>query len=57
MLDRTGSNGESWQRRLEKFKNGRWFGRFFAASGEKLREITSRLIVRRVINMAGCAAP
>jgi hypothetical protein len=26
---RTGSSGEIWQRRLEKLKNGRWFGRFF----------------------------
>jgi hypothetical protein len=57
ILDRIGSSGESWQRRLEKLKNGRWFGRFFAASGQTLREMASRLNVRRVINLAGCAAP
>ena len=56
ILDRIGSSAESWQHRMEKLRNGRWFGRFFAASGEKLREIASRLNVRRVINLAGCAA-
>jgi hypothetical protein len=57
ILDRIGSGAESWHRRLEKLKSGRWFGHFFAASGEKLREIASSLNVRRVINLAGCAAP
>jgi hypothetical protein len=57
ILDRIGSSAESWQRRLEKLKNGRWFGRFFAASGRTLREMASRLNVRRVVNLAGCAAP
>jgi hypothetical protein len=56
ILDRIGGSAESWQRRMEKLKNGRWFGRFFAASGEKLREMASRFNVRRVINLAGCAA-
>jgi hypothetical protein len=57
ILDRIGASAESWQLRLEKLRNGRWFGRFFAVSGEKLREGASRLRVRRVINLAGCAAP
>ena len=57
ILDRIGSSAECWQRRIEKLGTGRWFGRFFAASGEKLREMASRLKVRRVINLAGCAAP
>jgi hypothetical protein len=57
ILDRIGSSGESWQHRLEKLKNGRWFGRFFAASGEKLHKIASYLNLRRVINLVGCAAP
>ena len=57
ILDRIGTSAESWQRRMEKLKNGRWSGRFFAASGEKLREMASRLKLRRVINLAGCAAP
>ena len=57
ILDRIGSGAESWQHRMEKLRNGRWFGHFFAASGEKLREVASHLNVRRVINLAGCAAP
>jgi len=56
ILDRIGSGAASWQRRMEKLKNGRWFGRFFAASSEKLRDMASRLKVRRVINLAGCLA-
>jgi hypothetical protein len=55
ILDRIGSSAECWQRRMEKLGKGRWFGRFFAASGEKLRELAGRLKVRRVINLAGCA--
>ena len=51
------SGAESWQHRMEKLTNGRWFGRFFAAIGEKLREMASHLNVRRLINLAGCAAP
>ena len=57
ILDRIGGSAESWQRRMEKLRKGRWFGRFFAASGEKLRQMASRLSVRRVANLAGCAAP
>jgi hypothetical protein len=57
ILDRIGGGAASWQRRMEKLKNGRWFGRIFAASGDKLREMASRLKVSRVINLAGCAAP
>ena len=57
ILDRIGSNAESWQVRMEKLKNGRAFGRFFAASREKLRELAKRLNVRRVVNLMGCAAP
>ena len=57
ILDRIGTSAECWHRRIEKLGTGRWFGRFFAASGEKLREMASRLKVRRVINLAGCAAP
>jgi hypothetical protein len=57
ILDRIGNSAESWQSRMEKLRKSRWFGRFFAASGEKLREMANRLNVRRVINLAGCAAP
>ena len=57
ILDRIGSSAECWQSRMERLAKDRWFGRFFAASGEKLREMASRLKVRRLINLAGCAAP
>jgi hypothetical protein len=57
ILDRIGSSAEGWQRRMEKLKTGRFFGRFFGASRDKLREIAGRLNVRRVANLVGCAAP
>ena len=57
ILDRLGSSAEAWQFRMERLKNGRSFGRFFAASRDKLREMAQRLNVRRVVNLIGCAAP
>ena len=57
ILDRTGSSAQRWQLGMEKLKNGRSFGRFFAASRDKLREIAQRLNVRRLVNLVGCAAP
>ena len=57
ILDRIGSIAESWQVRMEKLKNGRSFGRFIAASREKLRELARRLKVRHLVNLVGCAAP
>jgi hypothetical protein len=57
ILERIGSNAESWQVRMEKLKNGRSFGRFFAASREKLRDLAARLKVRHLVNLVGCAAP
>ena len=53
ILDRIGSTAESWQHRIEKLTNGRWFGRFFAASGHRLSEMATRFSVRRVLNLAG----
>ena len=51
------SRAENWQVRMEKLRKGRLFGRFFAASREKLREIAKRLKVRHLVNLVGCAAP
>ncbi len=51
-----GSGAESWRVRLEKLSTGRLFGRFFAASRERLREVAGRLDVRRVANLTGCPA-
>ena len=56
MFDRLGSTAESWRGRLEKLRPGRLFGRFFAASRERLREVAGRLAVRAVANLAGCVA-
>jgi hypothetical protein len=56
IFDRLGSSAESWRVRLEKLRMGRLFGRFFAASRERLREAAGRLHVRRVANLAGCPA-
>ena len=52
-LERIGSSAESWQVRMEKLRNGRSFGRFFAASREKLRELARRLKVRHLVNLFG----
>jgi hypothetical protein len=41
----------------EKLKTGRFFGRFFAASRDKSEEMAQRFSMRRVANLAGCAAP
>ena len=54
ILDRIGSSAESWQVRMEKLKNGRSFGRFFAASRHKLRDLATRLKVRHLVNFVGC---
>ena len=57
ILDRIGSSAQRWQLRMEKLRDGRSFGRFFASSRDKLREIAHRLNVRRLVNLVGCAAP
>lgn len=56
ILDRLGSRAESWRARMEKLRNGRLFGRFFAASRKRLQEVADRLNVGRVGNLAGCPA-
>jgi hypothetical protein len=56
IFDRLCSSAENWRDRLEKLCTGRLFGRFFAASRERLRQAAERLGVRHVINLAGCPA-
>ena len=56
ILDRLGSSAEHWQARLEKLRQGRLPGRYFAASRQRLREVAERLGARRVPNLAGCPA-
>jgi hypothetical protein len=50
ILERLGTTAETWQARLEKLRKGRFFGRFFAASRQRLREVADRLGLRRVPN-------
>jgi len=56
ILERLGTTAETWQARLEKLSKGRFFGRFFAASRQRLREVADRLGLRRVPNLGGCPA-
>jgi hypothetical protein len=56
VFERLGSRADNWQLRMEKLQRGRLFGRFLAASQEKLREAAAHLGVRRVANLAGCSA-
>jgi len=56
ILNRLGTTAETWQARLEKLSKGRLFGRFFAASRQRLREVAGRLGLRGVPNLRGCLA-
>ena len=51
------SKERDWLADIEKVENDRSFGRFFATSREKLREIAKRLEVRHLVNFVRCAAP
>src|SRR5262249_42579505 len=53
VLERLGSSAETWQARLTKLRAGRLFGRFFAASRQRLRDVGERLGLLRVLNLAG----
>ena len=55
-FERLGSSVEDWQARLRKLAGGRLLGRFFAATRSRLREAAQSLGVRRLVNLAGCAA-
>jgi hypothetical protein len=44
ILERLGSSALSWRARLEKLARGRLFGRFFAASRERRREVARGLL-------------
>jgi len=56
ILDRLGSSADHWEARLDKLRQGRLLGRFFATSRKRFREVAERLGLRRVPNPAGCAA-
>jgi hypothetical protein len=54
ILDRLKSSADHWQGRLEKLRQGTLFGRFFATSRQRLREVAERLGLKRVPNLGGC---
>jgi hypothetical protein len=54
ILDRLGTNGETWRIRSEKLRAGRLFGRYFAASRHSLREVAGNMGMRSVWNLGGC---
>jgi hypothetical protein len=56
VFERLGSRADNWQLRMEKLHRGRLFGRFLAASQEKLQAVAAHLGIRRVANLAGCPA-
>jgi len=56
VLKRLGTTAETWQARLEKLSKGRFFGRFIAASRQRLRQVAERLGLRRAPNLGGCLA-
>ena len=56
IFERLGCSAHSWQARLEKLNGDRLLGRFFATTRAKLHEISERLGVRYVVNLAGCPA-
>jgi hypothetical protein len=56
IFERLGCSAQNWQNRMEKLRDGRLLGRFFATTRAKLREIAERLGMRRPPNLAGCPA-
>jgi hypothetical protein len=56
ILERLGSNAESWWSRIEKLSNGRLLGRFFAVNRQRLRDVARRLGVHHLANLGGCPA-
>jgi hypothetical protein len=56
IFQRIGTTAETWQARLEKLRQGRLLGRFFAASRDRLRQVAERLHLKRVPNLGGCPA-
>jgi REP element-mobilizing transposase RayT len=56
IFQRLGSDAQSWRLRMEKLRNGRLLGRFFAASQAKLAEVAEKLNLRYVVNLARCPA-
>ena len=56
IFERLGCSAETWNQRMQKLNGSGLLGRYFAATRAKLREISKRLGVRHVVNLAGCPA-
>ena len=56
ILHRIGISMEDWHARLERLRNGRLLGRFFASSRERLRAVAARLRVHHLANLGACPA-
>ena len=56
IFERLGCSAQNWQARLEKLRDGRLLGRFFASTLAKLWEIAERLGMRCRVNLSGCPA-
>ena len=54
IFERIGTDADTWQARMQKLNGGRLLGRFFAASRQRLREVSGRLGLRRAVNLGGC---
>ena len=54
IFERLGCSAQNWRNRIEKLRDERLLGRFFATTRAKLREIAERLGLQRVVNLAGC---
>ena len=55
ILERLGTSAETWHARLEKLKDGRLLGRFFAAN-QSAAEVAAQLRVHHLANLGGCPA-
>ena len=53
IFDRLGTTAENWQARLEKLRKSHFYGRFLAATRQRLREVAERLGMLRVPNLGG----
>ena len=56
VFERLGCTADRWTARLEKLRQGRLLGRFFAASRARLQEVAARLNVHHLVNLACCPA-
>jgi hypothetical protein len=57
IFERLGTSAELWQRRMQRLRSGRLWGRFFACRRDRLREGARRLGVRHLANLSACPAP